>query len=57
VVEGLDLDDGDLARLLARTADVLRQARYLDSLLPYLIAPARDALRGMDRSPISDLAL
>ncbi|GBF97817.1 DEAD DEAH box helicase [Raphidocelis subcapitata] len=57
VVGGLDLDDGDLARLLARTADVLRQARFLEGLLPYLAAPARAALRGMDRSPISDLAL
>jgi hypothetical protein len=54
---GVDLDDGDMARLLARTVDVLRQALFLEHLLPYIVAPARQAIRGMDRSPISDLTL
>ena len=52
---GVDLDDGDMARLLARTVDVLRQALFLEHLLPYLMGPARDAIRGWDRPPISDL--
>lgn len=54
---GVDLDDGDMARLLARTVDVLRQMLFLEHLLPYLMGPARDAVRGMDRPPISDLTL
>ena len=53
----VDLDDGDMARLFARTVDVLRQALFLDHLLPYILGPARDAVRGMNRQPISDLTL
>jgi hypothetical protein len=54
---GVDLDDGDMARLLARTVDVLRQAIFLEHLLPYIVPPAREAVRAMDRPPISDLTL
>lgn len=56
-MEDVDLDDGDMARLLARTVDVLRQALFVEHLLPYIVGPARDAVRGMDRQPISDLTL
>lgn len=57
IMEDVDLDDGDMARLLARTVDVLRQALFVEHLLPYIVGPARDAVRGMDRQPISDLTL
>ena len=57
IMAGVDLDDGDMARLLARTVDVLRQVLFLEHLLPYVVGPARDAVRAMDRSPISDLAV
>ncbi|KIY96267.1 hypothetical protein MNEG_11697 [Monoraphidium neglectum] len=57
VMGGVDLDDGDMARLLARTVDVLRQAIFLEHLLPYIVPPAREAVRAMDRPPISDLTL
>ena len=57
IMSDVDLDDGDMARLFARTVDVLRQALFLDHLLPYILGPARDAVRGMNRQPISDLTL
>jgi hypothetical protein len=34
---------------------LLLQMTFLDEQLPYLTGPARAALRGMDRKPISDL--
>lgn len=52
-----NLDDGDMARLLARTTDLLKQIVFHENLLPYLKEPARAALKGMDRKPISDLVL
>lgn len=49
------LDDGDVARLLTRTVDVLRQSANCDYLLPGLRSSARKAAAAMDRKPISDL--
>lgn len=49
------LDDGDVARLLMRTVDTLRQIAYCQHLLPGLRSSARMAARAMDRKPISDL--
>lgn len=49
------LDDGDVARLLMRTVDTLRQIAYCHHLLPGLRSSARAAARAMDRKPISDL--
>jgi len=56
---GYGLDDGDVARLLARTSDLLRQVVHAGdgALLPHLRASARSALRGMDRPPVSDFTL
>jgi hypothetical protein len=34
---------------------LLLQMTFLDEQLPYLTGPARAALKGMDRKPISDL--
>jgi len=55
---GLGLDDGDVARLLARTSDLLRQVVHAGegALLPHLRATARAALKGMDRPPVSDFS-
>lgn len=48
------LDDGDVARLLVRTIDLLKQMTYNGSLLPHLREAAMEGLRGMDRKPITD---
>ena len=50
-----DLDDGDVARLLMRTVDTLRQAAFCEHLLPPLRSAAKTAARRMNRPPISDL--
>lgn len=50
-----DLDDGDVARLLMRTVDTLRQAAFCEYLLPPLRSAAKTAARRMNRPPISDL--
>jgi superfamily II RNA helicase len=52
-----NLDDGDIARLLSRTMDLLKQIRHCDSLLPALRREARRAVAAMDRKPISDLVV
>ncbi len=49
------LDDGDVARLLNRTLDLLKQAAHCDGLLPGLRREARRAVQAMNRKPISDL--
>ena len=49
------LDDGDVARLLMRTVDTLRQAGYCTHLLRPLRTSARAAASAMNRNPISDL--
>eukprot|EP00200_Dunaliella_tertiolecta_P005053 CAMPEP_0202359206 /NCGR_PEP_ID=MMETSP1126-20121109/12588_1 /ASSEMBLY_ACC=CAM_ASM_000457 /TAXON_ID=3047 /ORGANISM="Dunaliella tertiolecta, Strain CCMP1320" /LENGTH=1135 /DNA_ID=CAMNT_0048952565 /DNA_START=212 /DNA_END=3620 /DNA_ORIENTATION=- len=48
------LDDGDVARLLVRTIDLLKQMTYNSTLLPHLREAAMLALRSMDRKPITD---
>jgi len=56
VVRDSSIDEGDMARLLLRTADVLRQVA---TSLPHVSALtqhcARDALKSVDRAPISEL--
>ncbi len=49
------LDDGDIARLLSRTVDVLRHAHFCDGLLINTRIAARKAMRAMNRNPIADL--
>jgi DSHCT (NUC185) domain len=55
VVKDCTLDDGDVARLLSRTADLLKQARHCPALLPSLRDTARRAVKAMTRKPIRDL--
>lgn len=50
-----NLDDGDVARLLGRTADLLRQAGYCTALPSPVRREAKRAAHAMNRSPISEL--
>lgn len=50
------MDEGDLARLLRRTIDVLAQVPKLPDIDPGLQRVARAASEVMDRPPISELA-
>ena len=49
------LDDGDVARLLSRTVDLLRHAHFCEGLLANTRAAARKAMKAMNRNPIADL--
>ncbi|XP_057829348.2 DExH-box ATP-dependent RNA helicase DExH15 chloroplastic [Cryptomeria japonica] len=49
------VDDGDLARLLRRTIDLLSQIPVLPEVDPTVQKSAKLAARMMDRSPISEL--
>ena len=55
IVRDCDLDEGDVARLLIRTVDTLRQASYCEGLGVGVGPTARRAARAMDRAPITDL--
>ncbi|GFR39875.1 hypothetical protein Agub_g377 [Astrephomene gubernaculifera] len=57
VIRDSGLDDGDLARLLMRTSDLLRQLLHSAHLLPALREAAAEALRGIDRKPVADQTL
>ncbi|EXB74741.1 DEAD-box ATP-dependent RNA helicase ISE2 [Morus notabilis] len=50
------MDEGDLARLLRRTIDLLAQVPKLPDIDPVLQSNARSASDVMDRPPISELA-
>ena len=54
-MQDCSVDDGDIARLLSRTVDLLRQVSYCSDLLPALRSNARRAKQAIDRPPISDL--
>jgi superfamily II RNA helicase len=49
------MDDGDLARLLRRTIDILAQIPKLPDIDPVLQSNAKTASSIMDRPPISEL--
>ncbi|KAL0037105.1 hypothetical protein WJX79_000589 [Trebouxia sp. C0005] len=55
IMKDSSLDDGDIARLLSRTVDVLRHAHFCDGLLSNTRIAARKAMRAMNRNPIADL--
>ena len=52
VTASTNMDDGDIALLLARTQDVLRQIYLSSHLLEPLKVAARSAHRSMNRKPI-----
>ena len=55
VTSDTSLDEGDVARLLGRTADLMRQITFINDLLPDIQTNARSSLKAMMRAPISDL--
>lgn len=55
ITQDCSLDDGDIARLLMRTTDALRQIMHCEHLFSDLRSVARAANRAMNRNPISDL--
>ncbi|KAK9821280.1 hypothetical protein WJX74_008477 [Apatococcus lobatus] len=57
IMQDCNLDDGDVARLFSRTADLLRQAAHCPGIEPDLRRAARRAMRDLDRPPISDLVM
>ena len=50
-----NLEGGDIARLLSRTLDLLKQSSYCSALSPMMRDTARAACKGMSRKPITDL--
>jgi len=55
LMQDTNLDDGDLARLLLRTGDILRQGMMSNYLLEPLRRSAAQAQKAMNRKPIQDL--
>lgn len=55
IMDDSNVDDGDIARLLVRTVDLLKQIKWNAALLPHLQQPAKEALKGMDRKPIAEV--
>ena len=55
IMKDSSLDDGDIARLLTRTVDMLRHAYFCKGLLNNTRYAARKAMKAMDRNPIADL--
>eukprot|EP01025_Chloroclados_australasicus_P031869 TRINITY_DN3226_c0_g3_i1.p1 TRINITY_DN3226_c0_g3~~TRINITY_DN3226_c0_g3_i1.p1 ORF type:complete len:1131 (-),score=184.04 TRINITY_DN3226_c0_g3_i1:275-3667(-) len=55
LVEGCDLDEGDLARLLMRIIDFLKQVVYIDQVWEGVRANCKLALMDMDRAPVSEV--
>eukprot|EP00210_Caulerpa_lentillifera_P007073 g6766.t1 len=55
LLQDTNLDDGDLARLLLRTGDILRQVTMSNYLLEPVRTAARKAQKSMNRKPIQDL--
>ncbi len=49
------LDEGDLVRILRRTADFLSQIPHVPHISSQLKQTARDAIRAIDRFPVSEL--
>eukprot|EP00897_Mesotaenium_endlicherianum_P009199 jgi/Mesen1/8307/ME000455S07467 len=49
------MDEGDVARLLRRTIDLLAQVPHLPHIDPTVAKAARQAAQVMDRPPISEL--
>lgn len=55
VMADCSLDGGDIARLLSRTMDILRQATYCEALPNETRNAMRRAMNAMARNPITEL--
>jgi superfamily II RNA helicase len=51
------LDEGDVVRMLRRTADFLAQIKLVNTLPEGLVAKAAKAAKLVNRAPIADLAM
>ncbi len=49
-----NLDGGDMARLLSRTVDLLRQTQHCSALTQGVRKAAKEAVKSMSRAPITD---
>lgn len=56
IMNGTTLEDGDIARLLTRTIDLLRQMSACRHLMGPLRSTARQAYYDMNRTPIAESA-
>lgn len=54
LIRSTNIGEGDIVRLLRRTADILRQVSRAEGLPDALNAKARDALRAIYRQPIKE---
>ncbi|KAG0579357.1 hypothetical protein M758_4G093800 [Ceratodon purpureus] len=55
LMDDSEMDEGDVARLLRRSIDLLAQIPHLPHVDPSLASTAREASKVMDRPPISEL--
>ena len=55
VRDSVDLDEGDIVKILHRTQDLLRQVGGLDLVPEELRRTARQAADSFQRSPLTDL--
>nr|PNR55603.1 hypothetical protein PHYPA_006500 [Physcomitrium patens] len=55
LMDDIEMDEGDVARLLRRSIDLLAQIPHLPHIDPNLAMSAREASNIMDRPPISEL--
>eukprot|EP01025_Chloroclados_australasicus_P052169 TRINITY_DN60724_c0_g1_i1.p3 TRINITY_DN60724_c0_g1~~TRINITY_DN60724_c0_g1_i1.p3 ORF type:complete len:123 (-),score=21.97 TRINITY_DN60724_c0_g1_i1:130-471(-) len=57
IVMGCSLDEGDVARLLMRTIDSLKQILFIKQVWEGVKENCRLALKEMDRAPVSEVYL
>ena len=57
LMQDTSLDEGDVVRVLRRTADFLAQVKLVAGLPETLVGNARAASKLVDRPPIADLTL
>ena len=55
VMRATNVGEGDLVRMIRRTADLLRQLSRIDRVPPGLSALARKALDGINREPVREV--
>lgn len=54
LIRSTNIDEGDLVRIIRRTADILRQLSRIDQLPSVLSDTARIALKGLYRDPVTE---
>lgn len=54
IMDGTSLEDGDIARLLTRTIDLLQQVSQCRQVVDSVRSAARTAFHDMNRAPIAE---